>query len=151
MTGETDKKKIVHVHLPKDETYKTTLTAGKHELIADEPERVDGGTDAGPDPYDYLLMALGSCTAMTVKMYAQRKEWPLEDLFVELKHNKRHDEDCSNCEANKSKIDVIEKELVVKGDLTQQQVDRLLEIANKCPVNRTLLGDIEIKGSIEHR
>lgn len=151
MATDTDKKKIVHVHLPKDEAYTTTLTAGKHELIADEPEYVEGGKDAGPDPYDYLLMALGSCTVMTVKMYAQRKEWPLEDIFVELKHNKRHDEDCSNCDDKKSKIDVIEKGLVVKGDLSKDQVDRLLEIANKCPVNRTLLGDIKIQGSIEHR
>ncbi len=149
--ADTDKKKIVHVHLPKEESFKTTLTAGKHELIADEPESVKGGKDQGPDPYDYLLMALGSCTVMTVKMYAQRKEWPLEDIFVELKHNKRHDEDCTNCEDEKSKIDVIEKELVVKGDLSKDQVDRLLEIADKCPVNRTLLGDIKIESTIEHR
>lgn len=149
--ADTDRKKIVHVHLPKEESFKTTLTAGKHELIADEPESVEGGQDQGPDPYDYLLMSLGSCTVMTVKMYAQRKEWPLEDIFVELKHNKRHDEDCSNCEDEKSKIDVIEKELVVKGDLSKEQVNRLLEIADKCPVNRTLLGDIKIQGSIEHR
>ncbi|MGK7370672.1 MAG: OsmC family protein, partial [Candidatus Halalkalibacterium sp. M3_1C_030] len=107
--------------------------------------------DAGPDPYDYLLMALGSCTVMTVKMYARRKEWPLDDIFVELKHNKRHDEDCINCDDKKSKIDVIEKDLVVKGELSKEQVDRLLEIANKCPVNRTLLGDIKIQASIEHR
>lgn len=149
--ADTDRKKIVHVHLPKEESFKTTLTAGKHELIADEPESVEGGQDQGPDPYDYLLMSLGSCTVMTVKMYAQRKEWPLEDIFVELKHNKRHDEDCSNCEDEKSKIDVIEKELVVKGDLSKEQVNRLLEIADKCPVNRTLLGEIQIQGSIEHR
>lgn len=146
-----DRKKIVHVHLPKEEHFKTTLTAGKHELIADEPESVEGGKDTGPDPYDYLLMALGSCTVMTVKMYARRKEWPLEDIFVELKHNKRHDEDCTNCEDEKSKIDIIEKELVVKGDLSKDQVDRLLEIADKCPVNRTLLGDIKIESTIEHR
>lgn len=151
MASENDKKKIVHGHIPKDEIYTTTLTAGNHELISDEPERVEGGKDKGPDPYDYLLMALGSCTVMTVKMYARRKEWPLEDIFVELKHNKRHDEDCLNCDDKNSKIDVIEKELVVKGDLSQKQVDRLLEIANKCPVNRTLLGDIKIEGSIEHR
>lgn len=151
MATEKDKKKIVHVHLPKDEIYTTTLSAGRHELIADEPESVEGGKDEGPDPYDYLLMALGSCTVMTVKMYARRKEWPLEDIYVELKHNKRHTEDCYNCDDEKSKIDIIEKDLVVKGDLTQKQVGRLLEIANKCPVNRTLLGDIKIDGSIEHR
>lgn len=149
--SDTDKKKIVHVHLPKEEAFKTTLTAGKHELIADEPENVEGGKDSGPDPYDYLLMALGSCTVMTVKMYARRKEWPLDDIFVELKHNKQHRKDCENCEDKSSRIDVIDKELIVKGDLSREQVDRLLEIANKCPVNRTLLGDIKIESTIEHR
>lgn len=146
-----DKKKIIHVHLPKEEPLKTTLTAGKHELIADEPESVDGGKDQGPDPYDYLLMSLGSCTVMTVKMYANHKEWPVEDIFVELKHNKRHEEDCKNCEDKKSRIDFIEKELVVKGDLTEEQIDRLLEISQKCPVHRTLLGDIKIESKVEHR
>ena len=149
--ASNDKKKIVHGYLPKEETYKTTLTAGKHELISDEPENVDGGQDRGPDPYDYLLMSLGSCTVMTVKMYANHKEWPVEDLYVELKHNKRHDEDCKNCEDKKSKIDVIEKELVVKGDLTDDQVNRLLEISQRCPVHRTLLGEIKIESKIEHR
>lgn len=149
--ASNDQKKIVHVHLPEEEPFKTTLTAGRHELIADEPEEVDGGTDQGPDPYDYLLMALGSCTVMTVKMYARRKEWPVEDIFLELKHNKRHDEDCKNCEEKESKIDVIEKELIVKGDLTGEQIDKLLEISQKCPVHRTLLSDIKIESKIEHR
>lgn len=145
------KKKIVHGYLPDDGTYKTTLTAGKHELIADEPEDVEGGTDQGPNPYDYLLMALGSCTVMTVRMYARHKGWPVEDIFVELRHNKRHDEDCKNCEDEKSKIDYIEKELIVKGDLSEKQIDRLLEISQRCPVNRTLLGDIKIESTIDHR
>lgn len=146
-----NKKKIVHGYLPEEKTYETTLTAGRHELIADEPESVEGGTDQGPDPYDYLLMALGSCTVMTVKMYARHKEWPLEDVFVELKHNKRHSEDCENCDDKKSRIDHIEKELVVKGDLSKEQIDRLLEISQRCPVNRTLLGEIKIESTIEHR
>ena len=146
-----DKQKIVHIHLPEEQAYKTTLTAGKHELIADEPEDVDGGTDKGPDPYDYLLMALGSCTAMTIKMYVRRKGWPLEDVFVELRHNKRHDEDCQNCDEKESKIDVIEKELVVEGDLTDEQLERILEISNKCPVYRTLQGEIKIESSIERK
>lgn len=140
--------KIVHIHLPKNESFKTTLTAGKHELISDEPESVDGGQDSGPDPYDYLLMGLGSCTLMTVKMYANRKGWILDDLYLELRHNKRHDEDCANCDDPKSKIDVIEKELIVKGELTQDQLDKLLDISKKCPVHRTLEGDISIKSSL---
>lgn len=143
--------KIVHVHLPKDQPYKTTLTAGNHEFIADEPETVEGGSDQGPDPYDYLLMALGSCTVMTVKMYARRKEWPLNDLFVELKHQKRHDKDCKNCDKKKSKIDVIEKELIIEGNLSEEQLDKLLDISKKCPVHRTLLSDIKIESKMEHR
>jgi putative redox protein len=141
-------KKIVHVHLSKNETYKTTLTAGNHELIADEPKSVKGGTDAGPDPYDYLLMGLGSCTLMTVKMYAERKGWELDDMYLELRHNKRHADDCRECDDPKSKIDHIEKELIVKGDLTQEQLDKLLEISKKCPVHRTLMSDITIESSL---
>lgn len=141
-------KKIVHVHLPKDVTYKTTLTAGNHELIADEPESVKGGTGAGPDPYDYLLMSLGSCTLMTVKMYADRKGWELDDMYLELRHNKRHADDCRECGDPKSKIDHIEKELIIKGDLKQEQLEKLLEISKKCPVHRTLMSDITIESSL---
>lgn len=144
-----DSKKIVHIHLPEDEPFKTTLTAGKHELTADEPISVDGGKDQGPDPYDYLLMALGSCTVMTLKMYANRKQWPVEDIYVELRHNKRHAEDCMDCQNEQSKLDFIEVELVIKGDLSNEQLDRLLEISKKCPVHRTLMSDIQIKSTVE--
>jgi putative redox protein len=147
---EESAQKIVHIHLPKNEKFKTTLTAGSHELIADEPEHVEGGADQGPDPYDYLLMGLGSCTVMTLKMYADHKGWPLEDVYLELRHNKRHDEDCENCKDPKSKIDIIEKELIIKGDLSQEQLDKLLEISKKCPVHRTLEGDIKIKSSLSN-
>jgi len=149
--SDDPKKKIVHVYLPDAETYTTTLNAGKHQLTADEPEDVKGGKDQGPDPYDYLLMALGSCTLMTVKMYANHKGWPIEDLYMELRHNKRHADDCENCDDPKSRIDHIEKELIVEGELDREQIDRLLEISNRCPVNRTLLGDINITSTIEHR
>ncbi len=104
MADQANKQKIVHVHLPKEETFTTTLTAGKHELIADEPEDVNGGKDQGPDPYDYLLMSLGSCTVMTIRMYVQSKDWPLDDVFMELKHSKKHSDDCDNCEDPKSKM-----------------------------------------------
>ncbi|HET8864336.1 MAG TPA: OsmC family protein [Gracilimonas sp.] len=140
--------KIIHVHLPEDETFKTTLSAGKHELISDEPESVTGGQNSGPDPYDYLLMGLGSCTLMTVKMYAERKGWKLDDLYLELRHNQRHADDCAQCEDPKSKIDHIEKELIIKGDLSQEQLDKLLEISKKCPVHKTLEGDISISSSL---
>jgi putative redox protein len=149
--AEEKQPKIVHVHLPKDEPFKTVLTAGNHEFIADEPEDVEGGHDEGPDPYDYLLMALGSCTVMTVKMYARRKDWPLDDTYLELKHYKNHKEDCKNCEKKQSKIDVIEKELILEGDLNDEQIDRLLDISKKCPVHRTLMSDIKIKSSVTHK
>lgn len=140
--------KIIHVHLPDNEIFKTTLTAGAHELIADEPSDVEGGKDQGPDPYDYLLMSLGSCTLMTVKLYANRKKWPVGDMYLEMRHNKRHIDDCSHCEEPSSKIDFIQKELIIKGDLTQEQRDKLLDISQKCPVHRTLKGDIKIESSL---
>lgn len=151
MAKESDKKKIVHAHLPENEHFTTTLTAGNHELIADEPTSVDGGKDQGPDPYDYLLMSLGSCTVMTIKMYVNHKGWEIEDVYMELRHNKSHDEDCENCEDAKSKIDVIEKEVIVEGDLSDDQVERILDISKKCPVHRTLMGDITIKSSITRK
>ena len=147
--SEANRKKIVHIY-QSGENYRTVLTAGNHEQIADEPES-KGGADLGPDPYDYLLMALGSCTAITLRMYIERKEWPVQELFVELRHSKEHAADCEDCDDPSAKIDRIEKELIVKGDLSQEQVDRLLEISRKCPVYKTLTGDIEIDSSIEKR
>jgi putative redox protein len=141
-------KKIVHVHLPESEPFKTTLTAGKHSVIADEPTSVKGGSDSGPDPYDLLLMALGSCTVMTVKMYAERKKWPLKDIYIELKHGKSHVEDCKTCEDPTSKIDLIEKELIIHGDLTDTQTSKLLEISKKCPVHRSMLNEVKIESIV---
>lgn len=152
MATDSSKKKIVHAHLPKDEHFTTTLTAGNHELVGDEPTSVEGGKDKGPDPYDYLLMSLGSCTVMTIKMYVNHKGWDnVEDVYMELRHNKRHDKDCENCEDPKSKIDAIEKEVIVEGDLTDKQLDKILDISQKCPVHRTLLGDIKIESSISRK
>lgn len=142
-------KKIVHFHLG-NENYKTVMTAGRHELLSDEPKTA-GGKDTGPDPYDYLLMSLGSCTAITVKMYAKRKKWPIDDIFVEMRHYKSHAEDCKDCDDPKAKIDRIEKEIIIKGDIDDEQLMRLLEISKKCPVHRTLLGDIDIHSEIEKR
>lgn len=146
---ESEQQKIVHVHLPTDKRFETTLTAGDHELKADEPETVEGGTNLGPDPYDLLLMSLGSCTAMTIKMYAQRKNWPLEDVYVELRHRKSHIEDCKTCEESSSKMDSIEKEIILKGELSQDQKEKLLDISKKCPVHRTLLSSIDIVSMLE--
>lgn len=147
--SESEKKKIVHFHLG-DANYKTVMTAGNHELIADEPEDA-GGKDEGPDPYDYLLMALGSCSVITMKMYADRKEWPVEDIFIEMRHHKAHAEDCVDCDDPNARIDKIEKDIIVKGDLSDEQLERLLEISKKCPVHKTLLNDVEIVSTVEKK
>lgn len=144
-----DSKKIVHIHIDKN-NYKTVMTAGQHELVSDEPLK-SGGKDLGPDPYDYLLMALGSCTAITMRMYANRKEWPVEDIYIELRHNKVHAEDCEDCDDPKARIDKIEKEIIVKGDLDRDQIDRLLEISKKCPVHKTMIKSVIVDSTIEKR
>jgi putative redox protein len=120
------------------------VAAGRHALVGDEP--VDqGGTDAGPDPYDFLLAALGTCTSMTVSLYARRKGWPLEGVKVHLMHSKVHALDCASCETREGKVDRIDRDLELMGPLSDEQRGRLLEIANKCPVHRTLTSEIEIR------
>lgn len=146
MSG-SEKKKIVHIHLSK-ENYKTVMTAGNHELLADEPSHM-GGKDSGPDPYDYLLMSLGSCTVITLKMYADRKKWDIEDIYVELRHFKEHADDCVDCKDPKAKIDKIEKEIIVKGNISDEQREKLLEISKKCPVHKTLFSNVEVISTME--
>lgn len=123
--------------------FRTDLFANGHALVADEPLTF-GGTNQGPSPYDYLQAALGACTGMTVQMYAQRKKWPLESVVVRLRHEKVHAQDCADCEQNGNKIDHFEREVEILGNLDDEQRQRLLEIAEKCPVHRTLLGDVSI-------
>ena len=130
-----------------EETYRTEIAAGRHPLVADEPEEV-GGTDAGPTPYDYLLAALGSCTGMTLRMYADRKDWPLDEATVRLSHEKVHAEDCDHCDTDEGKVDRIVREIELTGDLSAEQRERLLEIANKCPVHRTLHSEIDVQSSL---
>lgn len=130
-------------------SYCTEIQAGRHSLVGDEPQDV-GGEDAGPTPYGYLLSALGSCTGMTLRMYADRKEWSLDETIVRLSHEKIHAEDCENCETEEGRVDHIEREIEVRGDLSDDQRDRLLEIANKCPVHRTLHGEIDIRSSLQN-
>ena len=125
------------------EGFRTDLFANGYALVADEPEAY-GGSGQGPSPYDYLQAALGACTSMTVQMYARRKQWPLESAIVRLRHEKIHAEDCEHCEEKDGKIDRFERELELKGALTGEQRQRLLEIAEKCPVHRTLQAEVLI-------
>lgn len=120
------------------------VVAGRHRLVADEPEE-HGGSDAGPSPYELLLAGLGSCTAMTLRMYADRKEWPLGQVRVYLSHAKVHANDCEDCETKEGKIDKIERVLEFEGDLSDQQRERLVEIADRCPVSRTLETETKIE------
>jgi len=120
------------------------IEVGRHRLSADEPTSV-GGTDTGPNPYDLLLAALGSCKSMTAAMYARRKEWPLESVTVRLRHQKIHADDCESCESEDVLLDRIDCELELSGELTSEQRARLLEIANRCPVHRTLTSEIDIR------
>jgi putative redox protein len=131
------------------DAYRTEMQAGPHALVADEPEDV-GGDDAGPSPYDYLLSALGSCTGMTLRMYADRKEWPLEEAIVRLSHTKIHAKDCEHCDTDTGKVDRIEREIEVRGALSDAQRERLLDIANKCPVHRTLHSEVQVRSSLRN-
>jgi putative redox protein len=117
--------------------YAQVVYDGKHRLTADEPLE-EGGLDTGPSPYRLLLAALGACTSITLRMYAERKKWPLRQVAVRLRHSKSHVKDSAGAEAKAAKIDHIEREIELTGDLTGEQRRRLLEIANKCPVHQTL-------------
>jgi Predicted redox protein, regulator of disulfide bond formation len=130
--------------------YRTEIQAGRHSLVGDEPEGV-GGDDEGPTPYGFLLSALGSCTGMTLRMYADRKEWPLDEIVVRLSHEKVHAEDCEKCDTDQGQVDRIEREIEVRGDLSDAQRERLFEIANKCPVHRTLLSEVDVSSSLRTR
>jgi len=124
--------------------YTTVMQAGKHKLTADEGIEY-GGRDLGPSPYDFLLASLGSCTIITLRMYAQRKNWELSGIHVYLNHHKNYVDDCAHCNESKAKIDHIDRNIVLDGDLTQDQISRLMNIASKCPVHKTLSQGIHIE------
>ena len=127
--------------------YINSLRAGRHAWTADEPAAV-GGNDAGPGPYELLLMALGACTSMTVRMYAERKQLPLKRVRVRLAHRKIHAQDCADCATKEGLLDEITREIVLEGELTEEQRQKLLEIANKCPVHRTLTSEIKVRSKL---
>jgi len=128
--------------------YRTEVMANGLALVADEPVSL-GGTNAGPTPYEYLVAGLGACTSMTLRMYADRKKWPLEEVVVELTHNKIHAKDCEMCNTQSRLVDQIEREVELIGPLDGAQRQRLLEIADKCPVHRTLHSKVIINTKLK--
>jgi putative redox protein len=125
--------------------FEQTVTAGPHQLVADEPADRGGG-EAGPNPYDLLLASLGACTSMTLELYARRKQWPLLQVIVRLTHTRVHVEDCIHCEDPGGWMEIIDRRITLIGDaLTDEQRARLLEIAGRCPVHKTLSQRIDIR------
>jgi putative redox protein len=133
----------VVVRETRNSKFQQTVTSGLHQMIADEPVAV-GGQDTGPGPYDLLLAGLGACTSMTMRMYADRKSLPVERITVTLKHNKIHAEDCAECETKEGLLDQIDRVISIEGALDADQRKRLMEIADKCPVHRTLKSEVRI-------
>lgn len=129
-------------------SFTTEILAGDHFMIADEPADV-GGTDLGPTPYGYLTAALGACTSMTLKMYADHKNWDLKEARVHLTHNKKYKSDCEDCENTNAKIDHFDRIVELEGDLDESQRKRLLEIADKCPVHRTLHSEVKVNTTLK--
>jgi putative redox protein len=127
----------------KDHKFTQHVYSDSHHWLADEP-RALGGENTGPDPYEHLLAALGTCTAMTLRMYAQRKSLALDHVSVDLRHARNHIKDCGDCEDNGARIELIERSLTLEGDLSDEQRTRLLQIADRCPVHRTLHAELEV-------
>lgn len=123
--------------------YRADVSARGHTLVADEPVSL-GGTDEGPTPYDYLAAALGACTAMTIRMFADRRGWPLKGVTVRLTHSREHKRDCEACEASAVGIDQFERTIEFMGDLTEEQRAGLLRVADRCPVGQTLERGVRI-------
>jgi uncharacterized OsmC-like protein len=142
-TAESRQGDIV-VHETGEGRFIQDIAAGPHHLRADEPASV-GGNDSGFSPYDLLLAGLGACTSMTLRMYADQKKWPLERIAVTLRHDKVHAADCAECENREGKVDRIEREIMLTGNLDSAQRSRLMEIADKCPVHRTLHSEVVVR------
>lgn len=130
--------------LEKEDAFTTRMKAGNHTFLADEPISA-GGKDYGPTPYQFLSSGLASCTSMTLQMYAKRKKWPLEDVETHVYYSRKHEKDCEDCENSNSKIDTFKREIKLYGDLDEEQKKRLLEIADRCPVHKSLTSATNIK------
>jgi uncharacterized OsmC-like protein len=139
---------MAEVIVSSDGYLRQKITTGNHTVIADEPHEA-GGSDSGPDPYSLLLAALGACTAMTLQIYARQKEWPLENVEVSLRHSRIHAEDCGDCSTTRGQLDQIERYISLEGPLSGEQKARLLEIAQRCPVHKTLTSEISIKDFLD--
>ena len=126
------------------DAFRTDMRVAGHALVADEPASL-GGENAGPTPYDLLAAALASCTTMTLKMYATRKELALRSISVRVRHGKVHAKDCNDCETTVGKIDTFERDIAFEGQLSEAQIERLLQIADMCPVHRTLHSEIKVR------
>jgi uncharacterized OsmC-like protein len=144
MASQTDKQTAHVVVRGGAANFQQEITAGKHHFVADEPVNVGGG-DLAPDPYDYLLASLGVCTSMTVGFYARRNHLPLENVTVSLWHSRIHATDCEECDTKQGMVDRIDVEVELTGSLTSEQHAKLMEIAAKCPVHRTLTSEINIR------
>ncbi len=131
-----------------DSGFTTELMLGRHGLLADESEQV-GGFDFGPSPYQLLTSALAACTTMTLQMYARRKKWPLEEVECHVNYSKEYYEDCMSCDGEGAKLDTFDRSIELKGELSEEQITRLLEIADKCPVHRSLSSEIIITTSLK--
>ena len=139
--GEAPRQVVVRE--TRDGKFQQTVSIGPHHVLADEPVAA-GGQDSGPGPYDFVLAGLGACTSMTMRMYADRKSLPLERVTVTLKHSKIHAEDCAECETRVGMLDQIDRVIAMEGNLDAEQRQRLMEIADKCPVHRTLTSEVHI-------
>jgi putative redox protein len=138
-------KQTAHVIVRGDAgNFQQQITVGKHSLAADEPISVGGG-DVAPDPYDYLLTALGACTSMTIGFYARRNHFPLQNITVSLWHSRIHAKDCEECETRDGMVDRIDVEVEFTGNLSAEQNAKLMDVAAKCPVHRTLTSEINIR------
>lgn len=144
---EPSSEKEVAASLDSEDKFTTYLKLGDHYFIADEPKNF-GGNNFGPTPYEYLSAALATCTAMTIQMYARRKKWEVLNVTVHINHNKEHALDCENCEDPSAKIDTLTRAIALEGSLSEEQKKRLLEIAERCPVHRTMQSKIQIITSL---